>query len=106
MLVCFLSHLAPTAFANTVQNSLNKTDILEVGMDMYSLARDWEISTMSGYSEQAFERFSEKVNLAIRADLDLRESFQKLCSQCVPVIQDTLDNDKQFLNYLKKIPQS
>jgi hypothetical protein len=75
-------------------------------MDMYSLARDWEISTMSGYSEEAFEKFSEKVNVAIRADSELKESFQKLCSQCVPVIQSTLDDDKQFLNYLKKIPES
>jgi len=102
IILCFLS----CSFALVADNTLKKTDILEVGMDMYSLAQDWEVSSIGGYNDEAFKNFSDKVNTLIQNNKRLRDEFQKMCSDCHPVILGTLDEDERLLNYLKNKPES
>lgn len=75
-------------------------------MNMYTLAREWELETMNGYNQEAFQDFSKKVNALIASDPELNTAFKKLCSDCDPIVQDTLDSDKRLSEYLKNEPKS
>lgn len=106
MLLCFFLVFIFPVFASTSADTLGRTDILKVGMNMYTLAREWELETMNGYNQEAFKDFSKKVNALISADPELRATFKNLCSDCDPVVQETLDADKRLLEYLKNEPKS
>lgn len=106
MILCVIFYFSSCTFALVADNTLKKTDILEVGMDMYSLAQDWEVSSISGYNEEAFKNFSDKVNTLIQDNETLQASFQELCGDCDPVILSTLDDDERLLNYLKNKAES
>jgi len=41
------------------------------------------------------------VNALISIDPELSATFKRLCSDCDPIVQDTLDSDKRLLEYLK-----
>ncbi len=105
-LFCFLLVLVSPLFAANATDALGKTDILDVGMNMYTQAREWELETMNGYNQEAFVDFSKKVNALISADPELRSIFKNLCSDCEPIVQETLDTDERLLEYLKNEPKS
>ena len=50
--------------------------------------------------------FSKKVNALIASDSELRSAFAQLCADCDPIIQESLDTDKNILEYLKNEPKS
>ena len=91
-------------FASTTSDALGRTDILKVSMDMHSLAREWELWTTTGYTQEAFANFSTKLNSMIDEDPKLKASFQKLCSDCSPIISSWLDTDEDFIDYIKTPP--
>jgi len=46
-LVLVLSSILPVFAVDTASNALQKTDIPQVGIDMYTDARKWEVETMN-----------------------------------------------------------
>lgn len=105
-LVLVLSSILPVFAVDTASNALQKTDIPQVGIDMYTDARKWEVETMNWYNQEAFVDFSKKVNALIASDSELRSAFSQLCADCEPIIQESLDTDKNLLEYLKNEPKS
>lgn len=91
-------------FASTTTDTLSKTDITKVGMNMYTTAREWEVETASGYDQEAFEKFSEKLNKMIANDLELKVAFAKICPDCDPIVSSDLDSDADFIHYIKTKP--
>lgn len=107
ILFCYFIQFAHPVFATTsttTSDTLVKTDILKVAMNMYSLARQWEEWTTTGYTQEAFLKFSDKLNKMIEDDSKLKASFKNLCSDCTPIISSWLDTDKDFLDYIKTSP--
>ncbi len=96
----------PAFAVDAADTTLQKTDITRVGMNMYTDARKWEVETMSWYNQEAFVDFSEKVNALIASDSELRSAFSQLCTDCDPIIQESLDTDTNLLEYLKNEPKS
>ncbi len=91
-------------FASTTSDSLVKTDITKVGMNMYTTARKWEVETATGYDQEAFAKFSEKLNKMIANDIELKVAFQKICPDCDPIVTSGLENDADFIHYIKTKP--
>ena len=50
--------------------------------------------------------FSKKVTALIASDSELRSAFSQLCADCDPIVQESLDTDKNLLEYLKNEPKS
>jgi hypothetical protein len=101
----FWNFIVPV-FAETASDTLQKTDILKVGMDMYTLARIWETKTASWYTKEAFVDFDKKVNALISSDTELNKAFSKLCPDCDPIVQDTINTDKNLIENLTGEPKS
>lgn len=91
-------------FASTTTDTLSKTDITKIGMNMYTTARQWEVETATGYDQEAFAKFSEKLNKMIANDLELKVAFQKICPDCDPIVSSDLDSDADFIHYIKTKP--
>ena len=75
-------------------------------MNLYSLAQDYEDGTTDSYMQEAFTHFSVKVNTLIKRDPELNANFTKLCPDCDPIVQDTLDTDERLTEYLIGKPKS
>ncbi len=73
-------------------------------MNMYTTAREWELGTTDGYTEEAFIKFADKINKMIEGNSYLKSYFQNLCSDCKPIVANTLDTDKDFIEYIKTPP--
>lgn len=100
-----VSFIGPV-FAITTSDSLEKSDILKSVMNLYSLALDYEDGTTNSYMQEAFTDFSVKVNTLIKKDPELNANFTKLCPDCDPIVQDTLDTDERLMDYLIGKPES
>jgi len=99
-------NLHTPVFANTSSDTLQNTDILKVWMDMYTLARTWETKTASWYTQEAFVDFDDKVNALISSDPELNKAFKKLCPDCDPIVQETINTDKNLVENLTGEPKS
>lgn len=54
LFLCVFPDTVLAAYSNT-SASLGKTDIMDVGMDMYTSARKWEESNGNGYTREALK---------------------------------------------------
>lgn len=75
-------------------------------MNLYGVALDYEDWTTNSYMQEAFTDFSVKVNTLIKKDPELNANFTKLCPDCDPIVQDTLDTDERLMEYLIGKPKS
>ena len=78
-----------------------QTDITQVGMNLFTTAYKWESSSASGYTKQALQGFSKKLNAAIKRDSTL-SSLYTTCGWCSEVVKPGLDD--ALLTYLRDTP--
>lgn len=94
---CFLS----------AQESKDKTDIVQIGMNMYREAYDWEIKEIPDFRTQAYEKFAKKVNSLIEDHPSLKAKLDASCvGNCKPYILDSLDDDERLKEYLENRPKN
>lgn len=85
-----ISHAQNTQ--TTASATLQKTDITEVWMNMFTDAYNWEVWNYSGYKNDAFQWFSRKLNAAIRGSRDpALQLLVKRCDNCATVVNNTFD---------------
>lgn len=101
----FFSDISTHIYAQ--ESDKEKEDkIVTIGMNMYEDAYKWEIETIEKFTTEAYEKFANKVNLMIDDDPALKKRYKDKCSDCMPIIKDTLDDDEELKKYLQDKPEA
>ncbi len=80
------------AYADKTDNTLAETDITEVGMDMFTIAYEWESKAKDGFNKQALTGFTKKLNAELLREksTDAYSAIFALC-ECDTVVREEFD---------------